>query len=444
MRKLTVPILTAYAGLAVPLAALGLPLVVYLPPFYADPLGLGVGTVGIIFMIARFWDIFTDPIMGMIVDRYPSRWGKRKHWIAIGVPVLLIASWYIFFPNGNQPAIYLGFWLFILYLAFTFVGLTQQAWGVDISQSYNDRSRVYGWREIGSIFGMMSVLALPAILESSGANFTEMVSGMGYFFIIALPLTALFGLLIIPDDKKSEGTSFPKLKEIPMLLKGNRPLQRTLAIEFLCSSASSISGATYIYLARYVFDMGDISSRILFLYFLAGLLIMPFWMKLSYLIGKSKTLLLSTLLCSLTLSAYIFIDTKDALPVLILLTILYGIGYGAPFTLTRALMADIVDADELRTEKKRPGLFYSILTTFSKVGAAIAVGAVYSYLEWNGFKPGEVASEEVQGIILFVFAVLPMFLYFVASFLCIGYELTSVKHKEIQKALEERSNLSNL
>ena len=48
MRKLTVPILTAYAGLAVPLAALGLPLVVYLPPFYAGPVGLGVGTVGII------------------------------------------------------------------------------------------------------------------------------------------------------------------------------------------------------------------------------------------------------------------------------------------------------------------------------------------------------------------------------------------------------------
>ena len=443
MKKLTTPILMAYGGLAIPLAALGLPLVVYLPPFYAGPVGLGVGTVGIIFMIARFWDIFTDPIMGMIVDRYPSRWGKRKHWIAIGVPVLLIASWYIFFPGDNQPPIYLGFWLFILYLAFTFVGLTQQAWGVDISKSYNDRSKVYGWREMGSIFGMMSVLALPAILESSGANFTEMVGGMGYFFIFALPITALFGLLIIPDDKKSEGTSFPKILDIPLLLKGNRPLQRTLGIEFLCSSASSISGATYIYLARYVFDMGDISSRILFLYFLAGLLIMPLWMKLSYLIGKSKTLLVSTLLCSFTLSAYIFIDTIDAMPILIVLTILYGIGYGAPFTLTRALMADIVDADELRSKKKRPGLFYSILTTFSKIGAAIAVGAVYSYLDWSGFKPGEVASDEVKGIILFVFAVLPMFLYFCASLLCIGYELTSEKHEKIQKELEARINLND-
>ena len=50
-------------------------------------------------------------------------------------------------------------------------------------------------------------------------------------------------------------------------------------------------------------------------------------------------------------------------------------------------MADIVDADELRSKKKRPGLFYSILTTLSKLGAALAVGSVYSYLEFSGFKP---------------------------------------------------------
>ena len=62
MKKLSSLILVAYGGLAIPLAALGLPLVVYLPPFYAGPIGLGVGTVGLIFMIARFWDIFTDPI----------------------------------------------------------------------------------------------------------------------------------------------------------------------------------------------------------------------------------------------------------------------------------------------------------------------------------------------------------------------------------------------
>ena len=439
MRKLTTPILVAYGGLAVPLAALGLPLAVYIPPFYAGPIGLGVGTVGIIFMVARFWDIFTDPIMGMIVDRYPSKWGKRKHWIAIGVPVLMLAAWFIFFPEGSQSTFYLIFWLFILYLAFTFVGLTQQAWGVDISKSYNDRSKVYGWREIGSIFGMMSVLALPAILENAGSNFTEMIAGMGYFFIIVLPITALIGLIVIPDNERNEGTSFPSFSDLPLILKDNRPLIRTLLIEFLCSSASSISAVTYIYLAKHVFDLEEISSRILFLYFFAGLLVMPLWMKVSYLIGKSKTLFTSTILCSLILASYLFINTNDALITLVILTILYGIGYGAPFTLTRALMADIVDADELKSEKKRPGLFYSILTTFSKVGAAIAVGLVYTYLEFNGFKPDQIASEKIREILLFVFAFIPMFLYFCASLFCIGYELTSEKHKEIQKQLELRN-----
>ena len=439
MKKLTTPILLAYGGLAVPLAALGLPLAVYIPPFYAGPIGLGVGTVGIIFMLARFWDIFTDPIMGMIVDRYPSKWGKRKHWIAIGVPVLMLAAWFIFFPGGSRSTFYLIFWLFIMYLAFTFVGLTQQAWGVDISKSYDDRSKVYGWREIGSIFGMMSVLALPAILENAGSNFTEMIAGMGYFFIIVLPITALIGLIIIPDNERNEGTSFPSFSDLPLILKDNRPLIRTLLIEFLCSSASSISAVTYIYLAKHVFDLEEISSRILFLYFFAGLLVMPLWMKVSYLIGKSKTLFTSTILCSLTLASYLFINTNDALITLVILTVLYGIGYGAPFTLTRALMADIVDADELKSKKKRPGLFYSILTTFSKVGAAIAVGLVYTYLEFNGFKPDQIASEKIKEILLFVFAFIPMILYFCASLFCIGYELTSEKHKEIQKQLELRN-----
>ena len=324
-------------------------------------------------------------------------------------------------------------------MAFTFVGLTQQAWGVDISKSYNDRSKVYGWREIGSIFGMMSVLALPAILENAGSNFTEMIAGMGYFFIIVLPITALIGLIVIPDNERNEGTSFPSFSDLPLILKDNRPLIRTLLIEFLCSSASSISAVTYIYLAKHVFDLEEISSRILFLYFFAGLLVMPLWMKVSYLIGKSKALFTSTILCSLTLASYLFINTNDALITLVILTVLYGIGYGAPFTLTRALMADIVDADELKSKKKRPGLFYSILTTFSKVGAAIAVGLVYTYLEFNGFKPDQIASEKIKEILLFVFAFIPMILYFCASLFCIGYELTSEKHKEIQKQLELRN-----
>ena len=74
MRKLTTPILVAYGGLAVPLAALGLPLAVYIPPFYAGPIGLGVGTVGIIFMVARFWRSEERRVGKECNPRCRSRW----------------------------------------------------------------------------------------------------------------------------------------------------------------------------------------------------------------------------------------------------------------------------------------------------------------------------------------------------------------------------------
>ena len=60
------------------------------------------------------------------------------------------------------------------------------------------------------------------------------------------------------------------------------------------------------------------------------------------------------------LAIYFFIDTSNAFWKIGILTILFGLGYGAPFTLTRALMADIIDADELRSGEKRPGLFFAI------------------------------------------------------------------------------------
>jgi len=383
--------------------------------------------------------------MGVLVDRYPSRWGKRKHWIVIGIPVLMIASWFIFVPSEDvKSPFYLVFWLFILYLSYTFVGLTQQAWGVDLTSKYDERSLVYGWREIGSIFGMMTVLAFPAILEILDYDFRTMISGMGYFLLFAFPITAIVSLLIIPDDKNSKGTTFPKYSDLRKILKNNKPLKRTLMAEILCSTASSISGSTYIYVARHVFDLGDISSRILFIYFFAGLIAMPLWMKISYKIGKHNALFVSALLCSVVLAVYfplsLFIDISDAFWTVIILTILFGIGYGAPFALTRALMADIVDADELRSGEKRPALFFSVLTTLSKFGSAIAVGTVYLYLESIGFGSSNFVSQEIKNSLLFAFSFFPMLLYFLAAMVCIGYELTPEKHKQIQIQLENKSS----
>ena len=104
--------LAAYSGISMPIAAMIMPVAVYLPPFYSAGLGINLATVGLIFTLARVWDVITDPIMGVLVDRFDTRWGRRKHWIALGVPVMMLAIWMVFVPDPEQVTpLYLGFWL---------------------------------------------------------------------------------------------------------------------------------------------------------------------------------------------------------------------------------------------------------------------------------------------------------------------------------------------
>ena len=87
-----------YASLVMPISGAGMPIFVYLLPFYANELGLGLTAVGLIFFIGRFTDVLTDPIMGFLVDRYQLPNTKHKHWIAISIPVMMLATYLLFFP----------------------------------------------------------------------------------------------------------------------------------------------------------------------------------------------------------------------------------------------------------------------------------------------------------------------------------------------------------
>jgi len=72
--------LLVYGALALPLAALNLPLYVFLPTFWAGEIGLGVTAVGAALLAARLLDTITDPLIGEWSDRTRSRLGRRRPW----------------------------------------------------------------------------------------------------------------------------------------------------------------------------------------------------------------------------------------------------------------------------------------------------------------------------------------------------------------------------
>jgi len=90
--------LAAFAGPSLPFAALGLPLVVHLPAFYAESVGLPLSVVGLIFMAVRLLDIPIDPLLGGWMDRTRTRWGRFRPWMVGCVPLSALRTLWLSRP----------------------------------------------------------------------------------------------------------------------------------------------------------------------------------------------------------------------------------------------------------------------------------------------------------------------------------------------------------
>jgi GPH family glycoside/pentoside/hexuronide:cation symporter len=446
--KMTIGKLLAYAAPAAPIAALGLPITVYLPPFY-ESLGLGLGTVGAIFMLSRFWDVFTDPVLGIVSDHYPSRWGRRRHWIVLSIPILLLSVYMVFLPPGEVSSLYLGIWMFVLYLGYTLASLSHMSWGTELSDDYHQRSTIHGAREVALIFGMFSVLTLPAIIEIFPGLFgfeegkaiplTTKVGSMGIYIMVLFPITVAIAMAFVGERKAPKPEKIHWGDTLSALWK-DKMLQRILIMDLLVGAAPGITGALYLYFYDSYMQVGEYSSILLLSYFIAGCLSVPLWIKLSYMIGKHRAFSFAQIYGGLALPIVFFVPKGDFMWAFIS-TSLYGLAYGAGPFLMRAMMSDLTDKDNFENGTQRTGLYFSLLTLTNKIGGAVAVGAGYIALEMMGYIPrGENTPEVVEQLSLLYVGVPAIVMVSVAVIMW-NYPLGMKEHKELRRKIDERDSL---
>jgi len=430
--------ISAFSLPAAPIAAMGLPIVVYLPPFYANEMGLGLALVGYIFMITRFWDVFTDPVLGILSDKFKTRWGRRRHWIVISVPIMLVSVWMVFMPSAPITGSYLLFWMVILYVGWTLLTLSHLSWGAELTPDYNERSTVQAFREMALIGGMILVLMTPVFIEAmepDNVGFAR-VASMGWFVIILLPITVAIAVWAVPERKVPDPVHLPWREAVSILVK-NSPLRRVLAADLLGGISGGIVTGLFLFLAADVLDLKNASLLIL-VYLASGCLFVPIIVKLSYKWGKHRTLAYSSLFSAVTVPLIFLVSPGDLL-FAIFIWICLGVNMGAGPFLFRSIMADVADHDEVEGGNQRTGLFYSLLTLTNKVGAALAVGISYPALELVGFVPGAENAASAEAGLRMIYVLPPMAIGFLVAWIMWNFPIDEETQGENRRILSQRS-----
>mgnify|MGYP006147433081 FL=1 len=441
----------SYTALNFPTSAAGMPIFIFILPYYAGDLGLGLSLVGILFFLGRLTDIVTDPIMGVLIDRFPSRWGKHKHWIFISAPIFMVATYLIFLPPTSNPSsLYFFVSLFLVYLSFTLSSITQLSWSTFLAPDYDDRTRLLTLREFMALLGMFCVIAIPAIVELYDTSLSAKVSAIGVFVLIVIPLITINGLYQVPDTKLKKVQS--KIENPFKTFKsffGNSMLNKIVLAAALIAFCMSLNGALYLIWMDVVMELPEYSSRLMLMYYLVSVFGLGIWRYLSIKTSKHFAAGISCLYAIVILLigfiGFFFIRDMDQSLKLIAVgsfIVLYGFSFSGPMPLINAIIADISDKLSLENGENISGTVFSYLTTITKVGFALAAVIPYLVLElvWGfDITLGTDNTESSKMAIFYIYTFVPIVSYCIAAYMLFSHSLGRDEHEKIKSVMEEVS-----
>lgn len=437
-QRLPISTLAAYSLPGAPIAAMGLPLAVYLPPFYAEEVGLGAIAAGTVFMFTRFLDIFLDPLMGVLSDRTRTPWGRRRVWMIASVPIMVTAAWLVFMPaRGTSFEIALAS-IFLLFVGWTMLTITHLAWGGELTLDYHERARVTASREAAYLAGMITVLVLPIIIQQRGGDKFEQIAAMGWFVIITLPLGVLLASIFVKEEKNRPPDPHIPLRKAIAAIANNTPLRYVLAADLVAGISGGFVATLFLYVCIVGLGLGPQAYTLLLVYFGMGVIFIPPIVWLARKIGKHQTLILHCFYNALFLPGFWFIPQGDFTSAAILFAIL-GANMSAGSFLFRAIMADVADHDHVETGQARAGVYFALLALTNKLGYSLAVGlALYALAYLGVTMKGPNTEFGVSGLMLLYVIPATLINVFI-GILMMSFPLGEDRQKELRRIIEERT-----
>jgi glycoside/pentoside/hexuronide:cation symporter, GPH family len=440
-RRLKTSVLFSYSLADMPVMMSIFPVIVFIPRFYSSDVGISVAVVGTILLASRMFDVVTDPLMGFVSDRTRSRWGRRRPWIALSVPIMMVSIYQLFMPPENAGMSHLLMWSMLLSLGTTMMIIPYYAWGAELSSNYHERSRITGARSMAGTFGsfiaqLMPVLALALFGIGGSAAVLQIV---GYTMLVLMPLCVLATLWGAPDAQLQVRSTVPVLKGLK-IMAGNKPFLQLVCAFTIGSIGLSITTPLYLFFIADVLHAEEKAVYMLAFFYSTTLASIPVWVYLSARFGKHRAYMASFVLIGSAHPFYLLLGSGDfwyMLPITIVTGFAAG-GFSA--TLPNSMKADVVDLDTLQSGENRAAFFFSSWSFVQKLVASLGTAIAMYGLALFGFSAGQTEqTEEALFGLRFLFSTFPSLFYLSAAAVMWNYPITEARHAEIRAQLDARA-----
>jgi GPH family glycoside/pentoside/hexuronide:cation symporter len=423
--------LIAYAAPAVPLAALYFPVYVYVMPFYASDMGVSLAALGLLALGARLLDGITDPLMGWIADRGGSDWTRRRLWMALSAPMVVVSVWQLMVPPPDAGLQHVTIWLIALTLSWTVALTPYYAWGAEIDQDYAGRARVTGWREGAALVGTV----LAAILYNAAGGGAAGLQAVAAMVAITLPAAALAAVVRAPrpvDFSRSRIT----LAAAARALRANAPFRRLLGAYFINGAANALPAGLFLFFIEDYLRAPQ-AGWLLLLYFLCAVGAMPIWAWAARRRPKHRVWGAAMIYTCAIFACVPLLGPGDVTGYAIICA-LTGAALGADLSLPPAMQADVVDVHAAETGDQSTGLFFALWSVATKAALAVSGGLALIVLDFAGFAAASDNSGAALLALMALYAAVPIALKLWAVWLMWNFPIDRDAQAALRARIEAR------
>jgi melibiose permease len=370
----------------------------YILYYYQDIMGVSAWAMGVILFIARIFDAFNDPIMGVLVAKTRTRWGKFRPWLMVGTILNAIVLFLMFSAppslNGSGLVAYAATTYILWGVTYTMMDIPYWSMIPAFTESGKEREGLSALARscagvgsaIVSIITVLSVSALGNLAGGTGASEVERL-GYKYFALIIALLFVLFTTItcITIKEKSSVEMKTASVGEMfRALVQNDQAMTMVIAIVMI-NTALYITSNLVIYFFKYDFSPASWEANYtLFNTFGGGFQILAMMILFPLLRKFMNTMKIFYVSFSMALLGYLLLlviafSGTDVVYILLIPAFLIMSAIGMLNVIVTVFLANTVDYGELKNDRRDESVIFSMQTFVVKLAsglAALAAAAV--------------------------------------------------------------------